>query len=62
MNYLDLNLDYVMLAHRHLELYPSQRESYLAALELTSDSPQEISLHWLRCEYIDRDLVDIRRY
>lgn len=60
MNYLQLNLDYVMLAHRHIELYPAQRESYFAALNLGSDSPQEISMHWLRAEYIQYSLVDIR--
>ncbi|AFY92747.1 hypothetical protein Cha6605_1595 [Chamaesiphon minutus PCC 6605] len=61
MNYLQLNLDYVMLAHRHIELYPSQRESYFAALNLGLDSPQEISMHWLRAEYIQYNLVDIRQ-
>jgi hypothetical protein len=62
MNYLQLNLDYVMLAHRHIELYPAQRESYFAALNLGSDSPQEISMHWLRAEYIQYNLVDIRHH
>jgi hypothetical protein len=59
MNYLQLNLDYVMLAHRHIELYPSQRESYFAALNLASDSPQEISMQWLRAEYIQYNSIDI---
>jgi hypothetical protein len=62
MNYLQLNLDYVMLAHRHIELYPAQRESYFAALNLGSGSPQEISMHWLRAEYIQYNLVDIRHH
>jgi hypothetical protein len=44
MNYLQLNLDSVMLAHRHIELYPIQRESYFAALNMTLESPQEISM------------------
>ena len=61
MNYLQLNLDYVMLAHRHIELYPAQRESYFAALNLGSDSPQEISMHWLRAEYIRHSSIDIRQ-
>ena len=60
MNHLQLNLDYVMLAYRHIELYPSQRASYLATLNLTEDSPQEISMHWLRAEYIQPSLVDNR--
>lgn len=60
MNYLQLNLDYVMLAHRHIELYPSQRESYFAALNLVSDSPQKISMHWLRAEYIRHSSIDVR--
>ncbi len=49
-----------MLAYRHIELYPSQRASYFAALNLTEDSPQEISMHWLRAEYIQPSLVDNR--
>jgi hypothetical protein len=61
MNYLQLNLDYVMLAHRHIELYPSQRESYFAALNLASDSPQEISMHWLRAEYVRHGSIDIQQ-
>jgi hypothetical protein len=60
MNHLQLNLDYVMLAYRHIELYPSQRANYFAALNLTGDSPQEISMHWLRAEYIQPSLVDNR--
>jgi hypothetical protein len=60
MNHLQLNLDYMMLAHRHIELYPSQKESYFAALNLAEDSPQEISMHWLRAEYIQPSLVDNR--
>lgn len=59
MKYLKVHLDYVMLARRHIELNPSQKESYFAALNLTSDSPQEISMHWLRAEYIQHNLVDI---
>jgi hypothetical protein len=59
MNYINLNLEYVMLARRHIEIYPAQRESYLAALKLMKESPQEISMHWLRAEYIQHDLVDI---
>ena len=62
MNYIRLNLDYVMLARRHIEINPSQRESYFAALNLTEESPQEISMHWLRAEYIQHDLVDILIY
>jgi hypothetical protein len=62
MNYLRLNLDYVMLARRHIELHPSQQASYFAALNETSESPQEISMHWLRAEYIQHDLVDIPYY
>ena len=61
MNHLQLNLDYVILAHRHIELHPSQRESYFAALNLASDSPQEISMHWLRAEYIQHSSIDIRQ-
>jgi hypothetical protein len=60
MKYLKLHLDYVMLARRHIELNPSQKDSYFAALSKTSESPQEISMHWLRAEYIQQDLVDIR--
>jgi hypothetical protein len=60
MNHLQLNLDYMMLAYRHIELYPSQRESCFAALNLTEDSLQEISMHWLRAEYIQPSLVDNR--
>jgi hypothetical protein len=59
MKYLQVHLDYVKLAQRHIELNPSQRESYFAALNLTSDSPQEISMHWLRAEYVQYCLVDI---
>lgn len=62
MNYLQLNLDYVMLAHRHIELYPAQRESYFAALYETEESPQEISMHWLRAEYVLNCLVDLPNY
>ena len=61
MNHLQSNLDYVMLAYRHIELHPSQRQSYLAALNSASDSPQEISMQWLRAEYIQYGLVDIRQ-
>jgi hypothetical protein len=62
MNYLQLNLDSVMLAHRHIELYPIQRESYFAALNMTLESPQEISMQWLRAEYIRHCLVDVPNY
>jgi hypothetical protein len=62
MKYLQLNLDYVMLAHRHIELYPAQKESYFAALNETEESPQEISMHWLRAEYIRYCLVDLPNY
>ncbi len=62
MNYVRLNLDYVMLARRHIEIYPSQTASYLAALSLMEESPQEISMHWLRAEYVKHDLVDIPYY
>ena len=59
MNDICLNIDYVMLAHRHIELNSSQEESYFAVLNMTDESPQEISMHWLRAEYIQHDLVDI---
>lgn len=62
MNYLQLNLDYVKLAHRHIELNPSQKESYFAALNLTAESPQEISMHWLRAEYIHQTMMDLQNY
>ncbi len=62
MKYLKVHLDYVMLARRHIEINPSQRESYFAALNLTEESPQEISMHWLRAEYIQHGLVDIPIY
>lgn len=59
MNDICLNLNYVMLAYRHIELNPSQKESYFAVLIMTDESPQEISMHWLRSEYIQQDIVDI---
>jgi hypothetical protein len=62
MNYIRLNLDYVALACRHIEINPTQKASYLAALNLMKESPQEISMHWLRAEYVKHDLVDIPDY
>jgi hypothetical protein len=62
MKYIKVNLDYVSLAHRHIELYPSQKESYFAALNATSESQQEISMHWLRAEYVRYCLVDTQDY
>jgi hypothetical protein len=62
MKYLKVHLDYVSLAHRHIELYPSQKESYFAALNAAEESPQEISMHWLRAEYVRHCLIDISNY
>jgi hypothetical protein len=59
VNQLEFNVDYVELAHRHIQLYPSHKESYFAALIIAGDSLQEISINWLRMVYMEMRLVDL---